>query len=122
MSDENQGDQSPELTYHVVVVPDVGDVVVESFAEVDQLTDRLTELSSESVTVSIFEGRRLLMTKGPQRYLQIDDEYLPLFDEADPNELELDEGGYMGELAPPMIGTGYTSTEEIEETEPPDEG
>jgi hypothetical protein len=62
------------------------------------------------------------MTKGPQRYLQIDDEYLPLFDEADPNELELDEGGYMGEMVPPMIGTGYTSTEEIEEIEPPNEG
>ena len=122
MPDENQGDQSPALMYHVVVVPDVGDVVVESFAEVDQLTERLTELSSESVTVSIFEGRRLLMTKGPQRYLQIDDEYLPLFDEADPNELELDEGGYMGKMVPPMIGTGYTSTEEIEEIEPPDEG
>ena len=107
MSDEIQGSSdSPGVDYHVVIVPDA----------------RLTGLSSEPVTVSIFEGRRLMMTKGPQRYLQIDDEYHPLFDEADPNALELDEDGYMGETLPPMIGTGYTSNEEIDEIDPLDEG
>ena len=123
MSDEIQGSSdSPGVDYHVVIVPDAGTVTGESFPSTTELLARLTGLSSEPVTVSIFEGRRLMMTKGPQRYLQIDDEYHPLFDEADPNELELDEDGYMGETLPPMIGTGYTSNEEIEEIEPLDEG
>jgi hypothetical protein len=113
----SEQDTQQQDQYHVTVVPDTGEVVVETYDDVAELVSRLVALSHQSVTVSIFQGRRLFTTKGSQRYLKIDEKYHPLFEEVVPEALELDSEGYLGDARLPMIGVGYASTEKAAEEE-----
>jgi hypothetical protein len=113
----SEQDSQQQEQYHLTVVPDTGEVVVETYDDVEELVSRLIALSHQSVTISIFQGRRLFTTKGSQRYLKIDEEYHPLFEEVVPEALELDSEGYLGDARLPMIGVGYASTGEAAEEE-----
>ena len=95
---------SQEPQYHVVVVPDSGDVQVVSFETATDLVTGLQDLEGKSVHAIPFVGERLRITKGPYRYIEIDGEYVALFSIPAAETLEFDDGGYLGDQFPVPYG------------------
>jgi hypothetical protein len=90
----------PGVKYHVVVIPDMGEVQVISFETSAELVAGLQNLEGQSVHVIPFTGNRLRITKGPYRYLEVDGKYIALFSIPDAKTLEFDDGGYLGDQFP----------------------
>jgi hypothetical protein len=110
--DEVQGGEQeakPEPQLYLVVAPSGGIACVEPMAALEDLQARLMALEGEDVQVFIFSGERYQVTKGPYRYLTSPSaDAIELFDLPKPEELEIDDEGYLGppssalEIPPPL--------------------
>jgi hypothetical protein len=85
---------APAAEYYAVILQADGAFTTERFETIEGLTTRLKALIDKDVSVSCFQGKRLMISKPPLRYLLTPDGNVPLFD-ASP-VIEPDDTGYLG--------------------------
>lgn len=98
--------RSASQRFYLVVLPEDGHPRLEQFTAVDPLLSRIQQLVAEAAEVSLFPfiGNFMPITKGPNRFLKTPYGPLPLFGIPDPEELEVEEHGYIGPVVPePLI-------------------
>lgn len=92
---EAPAEESPKISFYAAVLLSDGTFVAEEYPTLDALVVRLKQLIDEDVSVFVFQGGRLPISKGPLRHLLVPGGApIPLY--SVPEELEPDDTGYLG--------------------------
>jgi len=106
----NQQRQTDQM-YHLVVIPEDDWPRVEAFECVTELITVVRELLGTSCHLFPFLGQRLIVTRGPNRFLRTPLGALPLFEIPEGDSLDDEEFGWVG----PSLDKNVAPTDPLEE-------
>lgn len=113
------------FTFYAVVLPEDGPPRVDQYDTIELLQAAITATIGTEVALFPFMGHRLKISKGQWRYLMTPFGNLPLFNVPAPNELEVDETGWVGKQSQELIipdRPPEADLDDVAETPPSSEG